>query len=219
MQLSQPTRLHPLIAAAAASIIVVCMLGVAVLAYMLPFRKDGGNALASFLSLGSASTQAAIQLPATRGLPAGFGSTGSVIVTIPPTASTAPGASASGVSSSASVKPVPTRPASAVPAFDVPEPPATKPLPIPDSLPEASSSFVQAEPHPSAPPKAKGLSAAQRDAARRATDALASGRTVESSGSSSELPAKLRPAQLEAARRATAVLAQAAREQAVQKTP
>ncbi len=227
MQLSQTPRIHPLIAAAAASIILVCLLGMAVLVNALPLGKDGSSSFSLILSGNPAPAATVVQPPSAPALPMVFGPVGPVAATTAPVPATsaapeplastplsttpvdamAPVTPTEAVTSVTSVpSTAPVAPA-ALPAFDAPEALPAKQLPRQPISPVAASTPAPAR-RP-APEKIKGLSPAQLDAARRATDALANGRSPEADVYD-DAPVTLRPVQREEARRATALLAEAA---------
>lgn len=203
MQVVQSPRIHPLIAAAATSIILVCMLGVALIAYMLPLGNNRLAHMATFFNRPALPAPRVASLPADARMSDASASFGPDVVL------TTPAQLAAAASLQAMTQAPLTLPSSTTSA--------AADAPVPVAAPPAGGSAVTAfvpsglrlQGADTALPKPKGLHAAQLAAARRATHALAHGGLAKAAADDSP-PAKLSLDQLEAASRATAVLAQAA---------
>ena len=184
MQLSQSPRIHPLIAAAAVSVIVVCLLGTAVLAKMIPLAPPivSNPVFASAVTPARALSMRTVDVAA--------------MPTPPTTAIPAP--------ANASVILVTPEPQNVRPAFDMPASRVEELAVLPAV--SATSPVV-----PSASPTRehaddKALRPSLLQAGRHGTRTLAQTRAPHTR-SEEDLPVQLRPEQREAARKATTALA------------
>ena len=192
MQLSQSPRIHPLIAAAAVSIIVVCMLGTAVLANMLPLAPP------TIRTASSGGTAAAAKSL----------SVNTVDAAKPPTAPTMPTTAIPAPANASAILVTPAqqnvRPAFDTPAKRVDEPAASPVVSAPSS---AADMTVPTQEHADG----KGLRLRPLHAARRTTTTSAQPRAPRVT-SEEDSPVQLRPEQREAARLATTALARMSQE-------
>lgn len=229
MQVVQSPRIHPLIAAAATSIILVCMLGVAAIAYLLPFGRDDAASMAllsrqvsSTPEPGPTPTPALVAAAPLSGMAAPiagpFSGSSVAIGTATPISPTLPIPSReSSARQSAALATTQPEASTLIAADQTVQSPVASAVGAGLSLDGVAPTTTRRSiEHAPMPARSFGHGKVKLAAAHRATQALASAQNAVPA-SAEDPPARLRPEQLEAASRATALLAQSALETPAQK--